>query len=87
VEREIKKAIKEGSALIVYKSVVKSLKNGKKFKFIVLASNAPATIKNEVEYLAKLAGVKVVSYKANSVELGSICGKPFAIAVLGVLKG
>lgn len=80
---EIKKAIEDGKLIIGSRKVIKKLKLGK-LKLIVMASNCPEHIKNEIEYYSKLSNVKVDVFDGTGKELGVFCGKPFPIAVIGI---
>lgn len=81
---EIQEALKSEKAVIGYRESLKFIKLNKP-KLIVIAKNAPQKIRKEIEYLAKVAGVRVESVE-NSKELGIICGKPFPVTTL-VIKG
>ena len=55
-------------------------------KLFVVAVNAPASIKRDIESNAKASNIPVKIFKGSSVELGSVCGVPHPIAVLSVLE-
>jgi len=83
---EIKKALKEGKAIIGTERTLKNLKLGKVSK-IYLTSNCPEDVEEDVKYYSKLAKVEVVKLKQPNDELGAICKKPFSVSVLSVVKG
>lgn len=80
---EIKKALSENRIIIGSRVVLKKLKLGK-LKLIVIASNCPENIKNEIEYYSKLSNTRVEVFDGTGRELGVFCGKPFPIAVIGI---
>lgn len=55
-----------------------------KAKIFVVASNTPADIKNKVSEYAKKANIPVIEFPGNTLELGSVCGRPFSVSVLSV---
>jgi len=57
-----------------------------KAKLLVVANNLPDPMKNEVESFAKGSRVPVLIFEGSSMELGSVCGKPFPVSVLSVYK-
>jgi large subunit ribosomal protein L30e len=57
--------------------------NGKA-KLFVVAENTPAEVKSEVHKYAELSKVPVIDFPGSSMELGSVCGRPFPVAVLSV---
>lgn len=83
---EIKKALKEGKAIIGTERTLKDLKLGKVSK-IYLTSNCPEDVEEDVKYYSKLAKVEVVKLKQPNDELGALCKKPFSVSVLSVVKG
>ena len=64
---------------------VRALLTGKT-KLVVLAQNAPAELSEDVEKFGKLSEIPVVPFPGTSIELGSICGKPFPVLVLAIYE-
>ena len=58
-----------------------SLKLGKG-QLVIVAANSPKDIVEDVEYYAKLSEIPSYTYEGSSVDLGSVCGKPFTVATL-----
>lgn len=57
-----------------------------KAKMLVMANNVPDDIRGKVESFAKTSKIPVVVFDGSSMELGSVCGKPFPVSVLSVYK-
>jgi len=74
-ENEIKKIIKERKVLYGYKQAKKTLKSGNA-ESIIIANDMP--LKKEFKEYKEFDG--------DSKQLGIICGKPFNISVLTVIK-
>ncbi len=55
-------------------------------KLFVVAANAPAETRAKVENNAKKSKIPVIEYDGNTMELGSVCGKPFPVSVLSVYE-
>jgi large subunit ribosomal protein L30e len=53
---------------------------------VYLASNCAAATRESLARAAKLSGFEVVELPRTREELGTLCGKPFAIAAAGVKK-
>jgi len=83
IERELRTAIKTGKVLIGSKSTLKSLRLGKS-KMIIIASNCPLNIREDIEYYCKLSSTPYYVYPGSSWELGALCGKPFMVAALSI---
>ncbi len=82
---EIKKLIKEDKLVIGADETLKGLRTGR-FEKIFLAGNCPEDLKGDIEHFASLGEVEVVDTGIQNTELGDICKKPFAIAVMGLAK-
>lgn len=54
----------------------------KEAKLVVVARNCPP---RNIEDLRK-AGAKVHEYEGNNFDLGAVCGKPFAVSALAVVR-
>jgi large subunit ribosomal protein L30e len=63
-----------------------ALKNAKvkKAKLIIIASNCPLHFRENIEYYCKLSDIPVSIYNGTSLDLGAVCGKPFAVSALSI---
>lgn len=55
-------------------------------KLYVVANNAPGDIRGRVDTYCKASGIPVILFEGSSMELGSVCGKPFPVSVLSVFE-
>lgn len=76
-------AVESGKVEFGSRSGVKDLLLGKT-KMVLVAKNAPKALREDVEKYGKLSRIPVVEYPGTSMEMGSICGKPFPVLVLTV---
>ena len=83
---EIKKILKAGNVIIGTERTIKSLKLGKVQK-VLMSSNCPSNVEKDISYYANLTGTEFHKLDFPNDELSVICKKPFAISVLGILKG
>jgi large subunit ribosomal protein L30e len=83
VDKAIATAVRTGKVVFGANEAIRSAKNGKA-KIIVIASNNPPQIRDDLEYYGKLSQVPVVTYRGNRIDLGMVCGKRFAVATLTV---
>ncbi|MGB9844440.1 50S ribosomal protein L30e [Methanothermobacter tenebrarum] len=81
IDRGIRVAVDTGNVILGSKKSIQNLKLGKG-KLVIIAENAPEDVKEDVEYYAKLSNIPVYVYNGSSVELGSVCGKPFTVTTL-----
>jgi len=84
LERELKTSIRTGKVILGTKRTLKILRNGRA-KLIIVAKNTPEIIKQKIMYYAKLANFPIYEFPGTSLELGSLCGKPFSVAALAII--
>ncbi len=76
-------AVESGKVEFGSKAGLRDLLLGKT-KMVIVARNAPKPLREDVEKYGKLSGVPVVEFPGTSIEMGSICGKPFPVLLLTV---
>ena len=81
VDRGIRVAVDTGDVTLGSEKSIQSLKLGKG-QLAVVAENAPKDIIEDVEYYANLSEIPFIVYDGSSVDLSSVCGKPFTVATL-----
>lgn len=81
VDRGIRVAVDTGDVTLGSEKSIQSLKLGKG-QLVVVAKNSPKEILEDVEYYSKLSEIPIYIYDGTSVDLGSVCGKPFTVATL-----
>ena len=80
---ELKNAINNKNVIIGTKETLKYLKM-KSIKLVVLADNCPDNIKKDIEHYAKMGDVKIEVFEGSGKQLGTFCGKPFAINTIAI---
>ena len=83
VEKAIATAVKTGKVSLGANAAIQNAKTGKA-KMIILASNCPQDIKDDIEYYCKLSKIPVMTYKGASMDLAEVCNKPFIISALSI---
>ena len=81
VDRSIRVAVDTGDVTLGSEKSIQSLKLGKG-QLVIVAANTPKDIVEDVEYYTNLSDIPSYTYECSSVELGSVCGKPFTVATL-----
>jgi large subunit ribosomal protein L30e len=83
VNKAIASAVKTGKVSFGSNAALQNAKTGKA-KMIILATNCPKDIKEEIEYNCKLSKVPIMMYKGVSMDLATVCNKPFVILALSI---
>ncbi|MFP3950308.1 MAG: 50S ribosomal protein L30e [Candidatus Micrarchaeia archaeon] len=79
----IRLAVESGKVGFGSRKGIRDLALGKT-KLIVLAGNTPQNLKEDIHRYSDLSEIPRVNFPGSSLELGSICGKPFPVALLAV---
>lgn len=83
IDKAIASAVKTGKVSFGANSALQNAKTGKA-KMIILASNCPKDIKEQIEYDGKISKVPVITYKGGSMDLAEVSGKLFIISALSI---
>ncbi|MEM1586854.1 MAG: 50S ribosomal protein L30e [Candidatus Bathyarchaeia archaeon] len=83
IDKALSISVRSGKVLFGSNTAVKSALTGRA-RMIVVASNCPQTIHEKIEQYCKLSGIPLLIYPGSNIDLGSVCGKPFAVAALTV---
>ena len=85
LDKQIKIAVKTGDISFGCKEALRSLKMGKS-QVVILASNVPKSSRELIRSASEASSIPLYPYKGNSLKLGIVCGKPFAISALTVRR-
>jgi len=83
IKKEIRRAIDTGKATYGEKTSKKAIMNDIG-NLVIVSKNIKADEKEEIKYLADLAKMPYYEFEGTSMELGTVCGKPFGISVMVV---
>jgi len=83
VNKAIATTVKTGKISFGTNNAVKNAKT-RKAKLIIVASNCPQKVREDIEYYCKLSNIPVTIYKGTSIDLGAVCGKPFKVSALTI---
>lgn len=81
IEEEIRKGKDEGNLIMGFKEVMKGIES-RDVEKVILAGNCPEELKESV----KEENIDLVQSEMSNKRIGTICGKPFNVSVLGVSK-
>lgn len=84
-EDDIKKLLTSKKLLIGKDEVLKNIKKGLVHK-VYVASNCPGELMGDLKRYLSISSFELLETKVPNDELGTVCKKPFSIAVIGVMK-
>ncbi|MGC8567650.1 MAG: 50S ribosomal protein L30e [Candidatus Micrarchaeia archaeon] len=80
----IRLAVDTGKVVIGARGVTESIKNGEA-KLVIISSVNNEKTKMDILHDTTLAGIKVEEYTGNSMDLGTVCGKPYSVSALAII--
>lgn len=81
---DIRLALDSGKSAIGMREVMRSL-NSDEAKLIIIASTAENSIVDDIVHIAKIINTRVIVYESDSMELGTVCGKPYSVSSLSII--
>lgn len=82
---DIRLAVDSGKTALGLNTVVESIKNSSAKLVIVAEKNKESNL-HDILHIADIAGIKVIKFEGDPVELGAVCGRPFSISALSILE-
>jgi large subunit ribosomal protein L30e len=83
VNKAIAAAVKTGKVSFGASSAVQSVQTGRA-RLIILASNTPKNVRDDITYYCNLSKTPLIIYKGSSLDLAAACGKPFTVSALSI---
>jgi large subunit ribosomal protein L30e len=83
IDKAIATAVKTGKVTFGANTAIYGAKTGRA-KMIILASNCPKNIREDIEYYCKLSKIPLIVYKGSSMDLAAVCGKPYVVSALSI---
>jgi large subunit ribosomal protein L30e len=81
LDRGIRVAVDTGNVTLGSSKSIQALKLGRG-KLVIMAGNSPDDVEEDVMLYSRLSEIPVYIYDGSSVELGSVCGKPFTVVTM-----
>ena len=84
VEQAIRLTLESGKVILGYRESIVGMKS-KKAKAIIISSNAKGDVLDKVKRAAEENGVPAFVQKWTSIQLGTICGRPYPVSVMCIV--
>ena len=81
---DIRLAVDSGKTALGLNTVMDSIKDSSA-KLVIVASKNKESNLQDILHVASIAGIKVIKFEGNPVELGAVCGKPYSVSTLSVI--
>jgi large subunit ribosomal protein L30e len=84
ISKAIRMCIESGEYILGARQSMQGARIGKG-KLLVLAANAPKDLSSDVHRYCELSSIPILKFSGTSMELGSLCGKPFPVSMMLIL--
>ena len=85
LSKAIRMCMESGEIILGARETMQGARNGKG-KALVLAANVPHDASSDVRRYAALSNLSIIEFGGTSMDLGSVCGKPFPVSMLLVME-
>ena len=83
IDKALASAVKTGKVSFGSNVALQNAKTGKA-KMIVLASNCPNKIKEQIKHYGEISNVPIIDYDGTSMDLAETCNRLFIISALTI---
>ena len=83
IDKALASAVKTGKVSFGSNVALQNAKTGKA-KMIVLASNCPKKIKEQIKHYGEISNVPIIYYDGTSMDLAETCNRLFIISALTI---
>ena len=82
--KDLRLAVDTGSVVLGTEETKRAV-SGNKAKLVIVSSKGKPGANADIAHLCNIAGIKVMKFEGSSIELGTVCGKPFSVNSLAVI--
>jgi large subunit ribosomal protein L30e len=85
IDNELRLALSTGKVQVGSKVAVRELRRGRA-KLAIVSSNCPRDAWETINNYGKLSEIPVMEHAKDSLDLGTLCGKPFPVSAIVILE-
>ncbi len=85
IVNDIRLAVESGETAIGLRNASRAVVSSRA-KLIIISSKLDQSSAEDIKHIASISKVPVVVYDADSMGLGTVCGKPYSVSALAVIN-
>jgi large subunit ribosomal protein L30e len=85
LNNDLRLAVDTGSVVLGTEETKQAI-SGNKAKIVVVSAKGKVTANADITHLCNIAGIKIITFSGSSIELGTVCGKPYSVNSLAVIE-
>jgi large subunit ribosomal protein L30e len=82
---DLRMAVDSGEVVLGIEETTRAI-NVSRAKLVVVSAVGNEATVSDLSHLCGIAGVRLVRFAGNSMELGAVCGKPYSVSSLAVVS-
>lgn len=82
---DIRLAIGTGRVALGAEECMRAI-NGNTAKLVIMSDVGNSSLNADIEHACAIADIRLLRFKGNSMELGTVCGKPHSVSSLAVIE-
>ena len=81
IDQELRLALSTGKVQVGSKTAMREMRRGRA-KLAIVSANCPREAKETIKNYGSLSNIPVMDHPKDSVDLGTLCGKPFPVSAI-----
>ncbi len=82
---DLRMAVDSGEVVLGIEETTRAI-NVSRAKLVIVSGTGSDGSVSDLAHVCGIAGVKLVKFAGNSMELGAVCGKPYSVSSLAVIS-
>ncbi|MBN1683622.1 50S ribosomal protein L30e [Candidatus Bathyarchaeota archaeon] len=85
IDNELRLALSTGKVQVGSKVSVRELRRGRA-KLAIVSNNCPIKMRETILNYGKLSNTPIMAHPKDSIDLGTLCGKPFPVSAMVITE-
>jgi large subunit ribosomal protein L30e len=82
---DLRMAVDSGEVVLGTEQTIRAITSSRA-KLVIVSAKGNARTEADIAHMCGIAGIRVMKFNGNSMELGAVCGKPHSVASLAVIE-
>jgi large subunit ribosomal protein L30e len=85
LNNDVRLAVDTGKVSLGHREVLRAISSSKAQAVVIAKTGKKSTI-DDINHMCKIADIRIIVFNGGSVELGTVCGKPYSINSLAIVE-
>jgi large subunit ribosomal protein L30e len=84
LNNDVRLAVDTGKVSFGHREVLRAV-NSSSAKAVIIAEKGRKSMTDDINHVCKVAGIRVITFRGSSMELATVCGRPYSVNSLAIL--